>query len=193
MWLTIYFLYTVIIIIIIIIIITITTTTTIINDIINNNQWYDICFLESCLLAVQKFCIRSWIMSSSGRKWWMQRRLKLFSVGVHPWNAGNFCVLFLSNLAMYIQWNVLKPLYFGKFMEVPGVLMYFFLEKLCHVYTAKQVLGTWGNGDPMHFIILSTDHNLIFIYDLLWPNNVFCLLTATKENVRNRKHWLSAI
>lgn len=38
----------------------------------------------------------------------MHRRLKLFSVGkfmlhrVHPGNAGNFCVLFLSNLATYI-------------------------------------------------------------------------------------------
>jgi hypothetical protein len=28
---------------------------------------------------------------------------------------------------------VLKPLYFGKFMEVPGVLMYLFLEKLGHI------------------------------------------------------------
>lgn len=71
-------------------------------------------------------------------------------------------------------------------MEVLGVLVYFFLEKLCLVYTAKQVFGTWDNGDPMNFTILSTDQNLIFISDLLWPNNVFCLLTDTKEDVKNR-------
>jgi len=73
-------------------------------------------------------------------------------------------------------------------MEVPGgggfdVL---FLEKLCHVYTAKQIVGTWDNGNPMHFIISSTFHNLIFISDLFWPNNIFCLLTDTKEDVKNR-------
>ena len=141
---------------------------------------------------VQKFCISFWIMSSSGRKWWMRRRLKLFSVGkfmlhrVHLGNAGNFCVLFLSNLATYIQWNVLKPLYFGKCMEVLGVLMYFFLEKLCRIYTAKQMLGTWDNGDPMHFIILSTVHNPAFLFDLLWPYNIFCLSTDTNEDVKNR-------
>jgi len=71
-------------------------------------------------------------------------------------------------------------------MEVPGVLMYFSLEKLCRIYTAKQILGTWDNGDPMHFIILSTIHNLAFLSDLLWPNNVFCLSTDTKEDVKNR-------
>ena len=71
-------------------------------------------------------------------------------------------------------------------MEVPGVLVYLFLEKLCHIYTAKQIYGTWDNGDPMHFIMLSTDHNLTFLSDLLWPNGLFCLLTDTKENVKNR-------
>jgi hypothetical protein len=71
-------------------------------------------------------------------------------------------------------------------MEVPGVLMYFFLEKRCCVYTAKKILGTWGNGDPLHFTILSTDHYLTFLSDLHWPNSVFCLLTDTKEDVKNR-------
>jgi hypothetical protein len=67
--------------------------------------------------------------------------------------------------------------------------MYFSVpEKFCPVYATNQILGTWDNGDLMHFIMLSTDHNLTFLSDLLWPNCVFCLLTDTKEGVKNRQH-----